>query len=194
MNIYYDNLIKNVIDLSDSDDWNHASCEWEIIDCEDNCFSNRKCVCGKERLRYLYTIRNRKNGNVLSPIGSSCIKKFKCEDLNYEIAVYKDMFVLLRAIQKNEYISLNTNYFTRNLLYYLYDNDAFKASMYNNFNAENDYYFMLDMFNKHNKDEITDFQERKIKALIVNNIIPFVKARIKIKSDQSINKYSIGVL
>ena len=181
-NQYYENLIKRVIDLSESNVWERAVLEWEIFDCEIDDSLTESCVCGKEHLRYLFTIRNIKNGNELYPIGSKCINKFDRDDLDYEVSVYEDMFRLIRAVENNEYIELTSEYFSRKLLGYLLDNDAFEPNEYNDFDGENDYDFMLEMFNKRNKDEIYASRQRKINAIIANSILPFVHSRIKLKS------------
>jgi len=181
-NQYYENLIETVLELSESEVWDSAVLEWEIYDCEeDGSFSN-SCVCGKDRLLYLYTIRNVHNGNLLYPIGSSCIKKFKREDLNFEVEAYQDMFILLHAVEKGEYITLTSDYFSRKLLLYLFKNGAFKPNKYNGYDEENAYAFMLDMFRKRNKDEISGVSRKKINAIIVNDIIPFVNEKIKIRN------------
>mgnify|MGYP006980738705 CR=1 FL=1 len=73
--MYYQNLIKQVIDKSKAATWQDAVQEWEVFDCEEYEALASSCVCGKENLRYLFTIHNTNNGNVLYPIGSSCIKK-----------------------------------------------------------------------------------------------------------------------
>ncbi len=133
-------------------------------------------------VQHQYTIKNEENGNELYPIGSTCINKFERDDLNYEVSVYEDMFRLIRAVENNEYIELNSEYFSRKLLGYLLDNDVFEPNEYNNFDGENDYNFMLEMFNKRNKDEIYGSRKRKINAIIANSILPFVRSRIKLKS------------
>ena len=181
-NQYYENLIKRVIELSESNIWERAVLEWEIFDCEIDDTMSESCVCGKEHLRYLFTIRNAENGNELYPIGSTCINKFDRDDLDYEVSVYEDMFRLIRAVENNEYIELSSEYFSRKLLGYLFDNDAFEPNEYNDFDGENDYAFMLEMFNKRNKDEIYGSRQRKINAIIANSILPFVRSRIKLKS------------
>ena len=129
-----------------------------------------------------FFIRNIKNGNELYPIGSTCINKFDRDDLDYEVSVYEDMFRLIRAVENSEYIELTSEYFSRKLLGYLLDNDAFEPNEYNDFDGENDYHFMLEMFNKRNKDEIYASRQRKINAIIANSILPFVHSRIKLKS------------
>lgn len=76
-NLYTDNLIGTVIGLSVADDWEGARREWEIVGCEIDETHSATCVCGKEGLRYVYTIANTETGETLSPIGSSCIKKYE---------------------------------------------------------------------------------------------------------------------
>ena len=53
---YYRNLIKQVLYNSYGDTWEEAVEEWEIIDWEEDKQCNSFCVCGKENIRYLYTI------------------------------------------------------------------------------------------------------------------------------------------
>lgn len=181
-NQYYEQLIKRVLDLSESHVWDSAVNEWEIVDCEEDDEASTSCVCGKEDLRYLYTIRNRVNHNELFPIGSTCIQKFDREDLDFELSAYRDMFNLLHAVQRGEFIELNSNYFSRNLLLYLFENGVLKPNKYNDYDEEVDYQFMLDMFNKRNKDNISDGQHRKIRAIIKFDILPFVKSKIAINN------------
>lgn len=49
------------------------------------------------------------------------------------------------------------------------------------YDGTNDYQFMLDMFNKRNKSEITEQQHRKIRGLIAYSIKPFLRERLKYK-------------
>lgn len=180
-NQYYENLIKGVLELSENHTWEQAVKEWEICDCEIDEALTESCVCGKEHLKYLFTIRNTENGNELYPIGSTCINKFGREDLDYEISVYKAMFRLIHAVENKERIELNSDYFTRDLLCYLYYNDAFKPNKYNYFDGENDCDFLLTMFNKRNKDQISVLYRKKIDAIILNSIIPFIRKKIRKK-------------
>lgn len=48
--IYVERLIKRVIELSQSNDWDTAVTEWEIADCEEDDTLSESCVCGKEHL------------------------------------------------------------------------------------------------------------------------------------------------
>ena len=65
---YQENLIKTVMDKSWGNTWEEAVQEWDIIDCaEDNSLS-RSCICGKEQIKYLYRLHNRKTNQWLFPI------------------------------------------------------------------------------------------------------------------------------
>lgn len=178
---YYRNLIKQVVDNSEASAWEEAIFEWEVFDCEEDESLIASCICGKENLRYLFTIRNIENGNLLYPIGSSCIKKFERDDLNQDASIKEQLFKLLHAIEKNEYITLSSEYFSRKLLGYLYDEGVFQANSYNRYNPEVDFEFLLKIFNKRDKDSITPAQERKIIAIIMGSIRPFLREILKDK-------------
>ena len=64
-NLYTDNLIGTVIGLSVADDWEGARREWRIVGCEVDETHSATCVCGKEGLRYVYTIANTETGETL---------------------------------------------------------------------------------------------------------------------------------
>ncbi|WP_422485026.1 hypothetical protein [Gudongella sp. DL1XJH-153] len=172
---YYRNLIRRVIDNSEASSWESAILEWEIYDCEEDESHRSACICGKEDLKYLFTIKNVKNHNKLYPIGSSCIKKFERDDLNQEALIKEQLFKLLHAIDNNEYITLSRDFFSRKLLKYLYEKGAFKPTSHNNYNPELDYKFMEQMFNKRDKSSITTAQKRKTTAIIMASIKPFLK-------------------
>lgn len=75
-NSYVRNMILTVINNSESNNWEEAISEWEIYDCEEYSSCSKECICGKENIKYLYTIRNVYNERISFPIGSSCIRKF----------------------------------------------------------------------------------------------------------------------
>lgn len=174
---YVSNLIREVIDLSESDIWEAAVAEWEIVDCEEDDSLNESCICGKEHLYYLFTIENTLNGNKLFPIGSSCIKKFGRGDLDEEASVREQMFKLYHAVENGQFISLSPDYFSRKLLKKLYEEGAFDSD-FNDYDGFKDYNFMLKMFNKRDKSSITSRQQSKIRAIIVASVRPFLKARL----------------
>lgn len=176
-NPYYRNLVMTVINCSESDNWQDAVLEWDIEDCEEDLSCSSECICGKENIKYLYTIRNRYNGKMLFPIGSSCINKFERDDLREETSIIESQFRLFHAVESGNYISLSAELFSRKLLYWLYEEGAFDTE-YNGYNGESDYEFMLKMFNKRDKNSISINQDRKIKAILVNSIKPFLQDRL----------------
>ena len=175
---YRRNLIATVLEASRSSFWDSAVQEWVVDDCEEDTSLSSACICGKERLRYLYTIYNKETRSKLFPIGSCCIKKFEREDMNEAISVTEGMFRLLHAIREGEYIRLTPEFFSRKLLKKLYDEGAFVPNQYNQFDGFNDYQFMLDMFNKRDKSSITGLQHRKIRGIIVGSIRPYLEKQL----------------
>ena len=175
---YRRNLINTVLEASRSSFWDSAVQEWVVDDCEEDNSLSSACICGKERLRYLYTIYNKETRAKLFPIGSCCIKKSEREDMNEAISVTEGMFRLLHAIRDGEYIRLTPEFFSRKLLKKLYDEGAFVPNQYNQFDGFNDYQFMLDMFNKRDKSSITGPQHRKIRGIIVGSIRPHLEKQL----------------
>ena len=144
-NLYTDNLIGTVIGLSVADDWEGARREWEIVGCEVDETHSATCVCGKEGLRYVYTIANTETGETLSPIGSSCIKKFEQSDMDEELAGWQQAIKLMEEaarIGKEDYVHLHSGSYSRKLLYFLYEQDAFRPTKYNGYDGYNDYLFL----------------------------------------------------
>ena len=154
---YTKNLIIPIVEASLSTNWEEAVHEWDICDCQEDETAQTDCMCGHEGIRYLFYIRNRHNDRTFGPIGSECIKKFGRKDLSSEVDVQERMFRLYDAIRKREFIELNSDFFSRKLLLYLFEQEALD---------EGDYQFMLDMFNKRDKDSITCGQQRKINAVV----------------------------
>lgn len=169
---YLRTLVKDVIDNSESKNWEDAVTEWEIYDVEEDELLEESCICGKEHLRYLFTIKNQLNSKQLYPIGSSCIKKFERDDLKNEVDIKEQLFKLLHAVEENKFLQLSSDYFSRKLLRYLFEIGAFKKTEWNYNNPEIDYQFMLKMFNKRTR---TNKQERKTKAILVKSIKPFLQ-------------------
>lgn len=105
--------------------------EWKIIDVVEDEKLEESCICGKEHLRYLFTIKNEENGRKLYPIGRLCIKKFERKELKDEVNIKEQLFKLLHAVEDNEFLQLSSEYFSRKLLHYLYEAGAFKATQWN---------------------------------------------------------------
>lgn len=174
---YVKNLTSKVIAHSDSNTWDEAVKEWSVVGFDIDPNSHGACVCGQNNLYYLYTIRNIENGNELSPIGSSCIKKFKREDLTARVTTLEKQLNLLHAWEDNNFIKLDSKFFSKKLLEYLFDKGAFEDDKYN---PEINYQFMLDMFNQ--RKDPTEKQQKKINAIIINNIIPYLRKLEKSKT------------
>jgi len=181
MSSYREKLLKAVIEKSESKKWEIAVLEWIIADVEEDENLESSCVCGKEHLRYLYTIQNDKTGEYLFPIGSQCIKKFGRSDLDEYTTITESMFKLLHAIRNNEFIELTADYFSRKLLLDLHNKDVFTPNRYNNYNGYNDYQFMLKMFNKRDKTLISNNQKRKIRGIIAYTIRPWLEDKLSNK-------------
>ena len=175
---YTKNLIEPIVKASVSDRWKTAVLEWDISDCEEDESAETDCMCGHEGIRYLFYIRNRNNGTTFGPIGSECIKKFGRKDLASEVDVQERMFRLYEAITKGMRIELDATYFSRKFLLYLLEQKAMSEGDYG---FMLDMLFMLDMFNKRDKDSITYGQDRKINAVIAFSIKPFLQRRIASK-------------
>ncbi|MCI7220676.1 MAG: hypothetical protein MR497_03965 [Bacilli bacterium] len=170
----FENLKKAVLENSSSSTWEGAVQEWKIIDTDEDPEASETCVCGKENIRYLHTIQNDVTEKILSPIGSSCINKFNRTDLNEKVSIREKMFRLYHSVGNHEFLSLSTDLFSRKLLCFLYDEGAFDSND-PRYPAKDSYEFVLHIFNKRNKDEITAAQHKKITAILLNNIKPFVE-------------------
>ena len=178
---YTRNLLQRVIDNSDSKVWDLAVKEWEITDCIEDDSLSESCICGKEHLYYLFAIRNIINGNILYPIGSKCIKKFNNQKMSTQADIQEQLFRLYHAITNCNFITLSKEYFSRKLLLYFYQQNVFDCD-YNNFDGENDYMFMLKMFNKKDKANISRKQQKKINAIIIKQILPYLRERLRGKT------------
>ena len=170
---YHAGLRAAVLSQSEAQRWDQAVDEWEIVDCEEDPHHEASCVCGQADLRYLFTIANAYNGNTLFPIGSVCINRFGRQDLTEQASIREQLFRLLHAIEDGRFISLDTDYFSRKLLMFLYEDGAFEPNKFNGFDPAVDYQFMLSMFNM--RHEPTDAQARKMRALMVTSIKPYLR-------------------
>lgn len=174
----FEKLKEVIVDNSVSDNWREAVDEWDIESCEEDQDLAGTCICGKEELRYLFTIVNMENDNIVFPIGSQCIKRFKRSDLNKTITIHEQLHKLLRAVENNKFIEMNSEYFSRNLLEHLYDIGALDSSN-PNFSAYGNYEFLLSMFNQ--RKEATVNQRKRIAAIILGSIKPYLKKNLIVK-------------
>lgn len=176
------NLITEVMNNSVSDIWEEAVNEWSIVDCELDEELESRCICGKENIKYLFTITNNYNGNKLKPIGSSCINKFGRRDLKESTDIYQQLYRLLSEFRDSNYIQFSSDLFSRKLIEYLYEDGCFIPNQYNSYDPERDYQFLIDMFNK--RSPLSEKQDRKVKALIMGSVRPYLSEKLKIKSNE----------
>lgn len=168
--------LKKVIEGSSvANDFYHAAQEWNVISVDEHPSSEGECLCGQQHLLYMYTIRNQHTGRPLEYIGSKCVQHFQRDDLNLQVTVFRGLFDLRTKILAGDHISLTSDCFSRGILGWLYEEAAFPATPYNYNDGGNDYRFLLDMFNKHNKHEITHGQQKKIRGLLHYTVKPFVR-------------------
>lgn len=168
--------LKRVVESeSVADDFFNAVLEWNVVELEEHPTGEGECVCGQQNLVKMFTIRNHRNGAVLFPIGSHCVNHFGREDLNLQVTVFSNLFALRKSILAGERIALTSEYFSRAVLKWLLDEGAFPADKWNGYDGENDYLFLIDMFNKRKKDELSGKQQGKIYQLLKLKVIPFVR-------------------
>jgi hypothetical protein len=171
-------LVRAVIDASASKEWDSAVLEWDVTELEEDLTASGECVCGQTELVKLFTIRNKRNGAELYPIGSECVKKFGRSDLTRQTTLFSDLLKLRSAIQDGQPVRLDSEYFSRAILEYLDDKGAFTPDEWD---SDGGYSFMLKMFNKRIQANITKAQRWKISAIMKQKIIPFVVADESLK-------------
>lgn len=173
MSKYTDNLINPIINASkDKSSWEKAVEEWEIVSCAIDYSNRSTCICGKENIRYLYTIRNKHTGICFYPIGSSCISKFGRKDLIKQANNLKTLIDLRHLIEEGTKIELNAKYFTAKFILYLHENKVFNPNKYNNYNADSDCAFALKMFRKRNT--LSNKQKYRLDKILQYSIIPYI--------------------
>lgn len=158
------NLPREVVALSCADDFESARYEWDLVDRDIDPDCLQSCVCGKEGLRYLFTIRNRETGAKLYPIGSSCIELFGRQDLDQQVSVARQMYAVLAEYRESGTLALNGGAISRAVLKKLYEEGCFDPNSYNDGNPDVDYQFLVKMFNRRNK--LSEGQRRKVWVLL----------------------------
>ncbi len=177
----FDDLKRAVLARSHHTHWSSAVNEWQIVDLEEDPSGAGICVCGQLNLVRLFTIKNSITGQSLFPIGSSCINHFGRTDLNQEVNLLEALAKIRSALQSGRPVSFDTQYFSRALLEWLYDENVFTPDQWNEGDGWNDYDFLLTMFNKRKKDTITSRQRYKLAAIVRNKVFPFVQSYARIK-------------
>jgi len=177
----FDALVRVVVASSVSNSWNAAVGEWTVIELEEDPAGRGVCICGQTGLVKLFTIRNDQNDSLLFPIGSVCVNQFGRTDLDRQVNLFGDLLTLRNAIRAQEDVTLTSSYFSRAVLDYLYTEGAFTPDQWNRGEGENDYDFLLKMFNKRNKDSLSRPQQWKITMLLQQKVLPFVLADQRLK-------------
>lgn len=167
------NLPKEVVALSCADNFDAARHEWDLVDRDIDPDCLQSCVCGKEGLRYLFTICNRETGAELYPIGSSCIELFGRKDLDQQVGITKQMYEVLAEYRETGSLRLNGGAITRAVLKQLYEEGCFDPNSYNDGNPETDYQFLVKMFNRRN--ELSEGQRRKVWMLLNRTVGPYLE-------------------
>ena len=170
----FDTLKKVIEDNSEADEFYRAVHEWTVTTVDEDPLQQGECICGKQDLRYMYTIENLNTGLSLEYIGSMCVKHFQSRELNLQVNVLRGLFELRKKILARHEISLKED-FSRDILRWLYEEGAFPATQYNFNNGAGDYQFLVDMFNKRNQNDITQKQQTKIRGLLHYTLKPFIK-------------------
>lgn len=172
-------LFNEVISKSESDAWEEAVLEWDIVSEREDEDRVESCVCGHEHLRYLFTIRNRYTGKEIYPIGSTCIRKFERNDLNEDLECRKQALRLMREAErlakeqgKGKCVEIDSGFFSRKLIYYLFEQDAFRRGGRSFGDADRDYGFMYDMFNKRT---LSDEQRERTREIIRDYVYPWLR-------------------
>jgi hypothetical protein len=81
-----------VIRLSENKDWEIAKFEWYVERYYDDYRCTTTCNCTKEGLRHVYVIKNRLNGNRVTPVGSVCIKRFENQEMIKEMMSLRQFY------------------------------------------------------------------------------------------------------
>ena len=181
----FDALERAVISNSQSRTWSAATLGWEVIGLDEDPNGAGVCVCGHTDLRWLFNIENRRNGSVLHPIGSVCVNHFEREDLDRDVNVLPRLLAMRAALLEGENVILTAKFFSRALLEYLEDSGAFPLDQWNTVDGHEDYWFLLEMFNKRNKDAHTKGQRWKIRILLRDKVFPFVRSDPRLDSSST---------
>lgn len=168
----FETLRRVVLNASRARSWSAAVEEWQVLGVEEDPAGRGICVCGKTGLVHLYTIGNRRTERRLFPIGSVCINLFEVEELSTDVKVLRRLFAMRAAFAGGKRVELTPEHFSRAVLADLWEHDAFPPNEYNKGNGENDYKFLLDIFNQRNQP--SDAQSRKVWVLLNRTIRPFV--------------------
>jgi len=175
-----------VLEHSESPFWSYASKEWACNGMEDGNDEEHKeyksasynCLCTQPNIRWLYSIVNIINGNVLFPIGSCCISKFENPGLQDTATIYKNLRKTLSNIrnhQPKDFYNVKKIFSHENTLHNLFTMGAFVPTCYNRGNPIEDLNFMIRMFDLRSEPSIK--QQNKIDVIINKYLLPWLQTK-----------------
>lgn len=170
-------LAQAIVSRSEAGDWEVAVMEWEVVGEQVDYERTMSCVCGQERLKRLFTIRNRANGNVIFPIGSTCILRFGRDDLGREVRIRIQLDRLVEGavrLGKGGHVGLKSGLFSRALIEHLWERGAFSSDHRTAFGGHDDYLLLLAAFNR--RGEMTDGEAGEVARVIEEDLYPWLRS------------------
>ena len=175
MEVYVKMFQGAVMAASEAYEWESAKNEWYIAACRHVHEKEGHCICGHQALNFMYTLKNRVNGQELFPVGSSCVGLLENDDENRTAAAYRTLFRLKPAALYNGYDSLKI-LFSRGLIDLMWRLGVFVPRDDNDFDAYEDYIFLREVFSQ--RKEPREGQKRKVKRLLELVVIPWLEANV----------------
>jgi hypothetical protein len=149
---YIRNLSEAVLPLSLSQGFKEACTEWTI---DSYYYTNfgETCICGKEKIKHVYSIYNEVTDEILKPIGSKCIHKFDNSCLR----------IIVRVLEHHSKDEFKYGKYANNpkTLEYIYENDYNWILWTKNNRTRSKYMRANNAFNKLFK--YTEIRDKKMK-------------------------------
>lgn len=167
-------LKRQVLDNSDSDNWDEAILEWRIGKIEIDNDKQSECYCGQSGIKELNEIVNVYNGQSMFPIGSVCINKFGSIDLSTASNIGVAITKLYNSFIMGERVELKgpKRLFSVKLIDFLYSEGAFSPTESNNNDPQNDHKFLITVYRK--RMELNEEEKDRLNSLINKEIKSFV--------------------
>lgn len=165
--------------------WEEKTEKWNLCGYKMGGYRFGYCRFEEEGVNYMFVL---KEMPVNSQAGSSDTGQGKNpgrKELKEKIDMQTRIFRLLSAVEDHAFLSLSPDLFSGKVLKALYEEGTFPPTKYNRNNGKADYQFLLTMLNKRNKDEITPKQQKKIAAILLNSVKPYLKKKL---TNQTIGK------
>ncbi len=141
-------LTTKLLKLSFSKTWDEAKLEWDLIEVEKVSESDtEECVCGKNPIMEICTIKNKINNNI-ARVGNSCVKKF----INKSDKIFRS----ISQIKKSSDNSLNA--------------ETISFAFEKQWITQKDRDFYIDIFRKRNLSDKQSNWKTSINKKILNKI------------------------